>query len=126
MVRLIYLVLLTLLFSCAKEDPAPTNSNDIVGKWLRVEEYVNAGNGGRWVPVTDTPPVTVQFTASGNFSSNHSPYSKYTGYKKSGADSIELTNSVGNSLINKYSIENGKLTILYTCREGCGDRFTRQ
>ncbi|MDB5204946.1 MAG: hypothetical protein JWR72_21 [Flavisolibacter sp.] len=126
MIRFIGLLVVTILFGCAKEETTQTTQNDIVGKWLRVEEFVTAGTGGTWVQTNDVPPVTVEFTSSGKVISNHTLYSGYTGYRKMGTDSIEITNPGGSSRINKYSFENGKLTILYTCREGCGDRFTRQ
>jgi hypothetical protein len=127
MIRFIGLVLVTaILFGCAKEDKGQMVQSDIVGKWLRVEEYTNPGGGGRWVPTNDVPLVTVEFTSGGRIISNHSLYSNYTSYRQIGTDSIEITNGGSNNRFNKYSFENGKLTILYTCREGCGDRFTRQ
>jgi uncharacterized SAM-binding protein YcdF (DUF218 family) len=126
MVRLIFLIGIIILVGCAKDETAPANQSDIVGKWLRVEQYVNPGNGGRWVQTNDVPPVTVEFTAGGKIISNHPLYSNYPAYRKIGSDSIEITNTGSNSRFNKYSFENGKLTILYTCIEGCGDRFTRQ
>ena len=125
MTRLGWLILIILLVGCAKEENNQNTRDDIAGKWLRIEEYVNPGSGGSWVQTNDVPPVTVEFTAGGKVISNHTLYSNYTDYRKKGTDSIEITNPGSSSRVNKYSFENGKLTILYTCREGCGDRFTK-
>ena len=125
MTRLGWLILIILLVGCAKEENNQNTRDNIAGKWLRIEEYVNPGSGGSWVQTNDVPPVTVEFTADGKVISNHTLYSNYTDYRKKGTDSIEITNPGSSSRVNKYSFENGKLTILYTCREGCGDRFTK-
>ena len=126
MVRFIWLILVAAFVSCAKEETASTNQNNIVGKWLRVEEYVNPGSGGNWIQTNDVPPVTVEFTAGGKIISNHPLYSNYTNYKTSGTDSIEITNPGNNSRFASYSLANGRLTLTTACRDGCGDRFARQ
>lgn len=126
--RFLFVIALVLLVACKKEQTpnAQTISGGIIGKWTRIETYVNIGNGGNWIQTNDAPLVALEFTPEGKLLSNHSFYSNYTSFRTIGPDAIEVADMAGNKRQNSYKIENGTLTILYTCREGCGDRFIRQ
>lgn len=127
MKHFIWLALLILVGGCKKEAvEQDQDQSGIIGKWLRVEQYVSPGSGGSWMATPDNPPVTVEFTAAGKVISNHPFYTNYTDYRTAGTDSLELTNGSGNKRHTTYTLNNGKLTVYYTCIEGCGDRFTRK
>ena len=121
MYRLLSLLAICLLFSCSKTD----NNSELAGKWKRVEQFINPGNGGYWKETKDMRPVFLELTESGKVRSNHYVYERYSTYLMIGRDSIEFTNATGEKRYHFYSFQEGKLTIQYLCIEGCGDRFVR-
>lgn len=123
MSRFVYLLMVIAFSSCSKDNH---DNTALSGKWVRVEQYVNPGNGGFWQQATDDPKVLLELTEDGKVHSNHNLYSTFTSYQKLGRDSIAFTNAAGQTRHHSYSIESGTLTIRFACREGCGDRFIRE
>ena len=125
--RIVLMILFTGLFlSCNKEN-AQKHNYSLIGKWKRVETYINPGNGGSWKPDHSNPPVTIEFTEDGRFISNSALYSGFTGYTIKPDNTIEFTPAVNGFTRDFYYSFNSdtQLSLTFACIEGCGDRFVR-
>src|SRR4051812_6855763 len=118
--RIILLIFLTILLGCNKES-AKKHNYDLVGKWKRVETYINPGNEGSWEADRSNPPETIEFTADGKFISNSDLYSNFTGYIVKPDHTIEFIASLnGAARAFYYSFNsNTQLTLTFACIEGC-------
>jgi hypothetical protein len=124
--RILLFVLLIALLGCHKEEFQKHNY-DLVGKWRRIEIYVNRGNGGDWQKDQGTSPTTMEFTRDGLLVSNSEFYSNFTGYKTNGGNTIELLpplNGVAKAVYYSFNTDT-ELTLTFACIEGCGDRFVK-
>jgi hypothetical protein len=124
--RPVLLILLATLLSCNKEN-AKKHNYTLLGKWKRVETYINPGNGGSWKPDNSNPPVTIEFKEDGKFTSNSGLYSNFTAYTVKPDNTIEFTPAVNGFTRNFYYSFNSdrQLTLTFACIEGCGDRFEK-
>lgn len=124
--RIVFLILFLGLLSCHKEEAKKHNYN-LLGKWKRVETYVNPGNGGSWKPDHSEPAVLIEFSSDGKFSSNSYTYSGFTAYHIKPDHTIELvsaTNGTSRDFYYSFTSET-EFTLTFACIEGCGDRFVR-
>jgi hypothetical protein len=113
-------------YSCNKEEFKKHNYN-LVGKWKRVEVYINPGNGGSWQPDKSDKQVTVEFTAEGKIISNDSYFSSFTNYQVKPDNTIEFQpplNGYTRAVYYSFNTDT-ELTLTYACIEGCGDRFVK-
>lgn len=124
--RIFLFVLLIALAGCHKEEFKKHNYN-LVGKWKRIESYINPGNGGSWQKDQTSPPLIIEFTADGKLISNSDFYSNFTGYKLTAGNTIEFSPPLnGTTRAVYYSFNTDtELTLTYACIEGCGDRFVK-
>ena len=115
-----------LLLSCHKEN-AKKHNYHLIGKWKRIETYINPGNGGSWKPDLSTPPFTIEFTEDGRFISNSIPYSGFIAFTIKPDNTIEFLPAVNGFTRNFYYSFNSEtqLTLTFACIEGCGDRFVK-
>lgn len=119
-------VLLIALANCHKEEFKKHNYN-LVGKWKRIESYINPGNGGSWQKDQINPPLTIEFMADGKLVSNSQLYSNFTGYTIAAGNTIEFLpplNGVTRAVYYSFNSDT-ELTLTYACIEGCGDRFVK-
>ena len=126
MMRIFYAVLLLGLLACHKDELKKHNYN-LVGKWKLIESYINPGNGGYWQKDQNNPPLTIEFTAEGKLVSNSKFYSNFTGYQRTGQNTIEFVPDLnGITWAVYYSFNSDtELTLTYACIEGCGERFVK-
>jgi len=128
MKHVMYLMLMAAFIGCTKEesDLARQETTELTGKWVRVEEYINPGNGGFWRTANDNPPVVLELTEDGRVVSNHHVYSQFNYFQKVSEDTISFRGISAPSRNHSYSLDKGVLTIRYLCIEGCGDRFVKR
>jgi hypothetical protein len=126
MMRILLFAFPAVFISCNKEE-FKKHHYELVGKWKRIEVYVNPGNGGSWQPDHSEQPVTLEFTADGKLISNHNLYSNFARYQVSSDNTIELQPAFNGGIRAVYYSFNTdtELTLTFACFEGCGDRFVR-
>jgi hypothetical protein len=126
MMRILLFIFLAVFISCNKEE-FKKHRYELVGKWKRIEVYVNPGNGGSWQPDRSKQPVTLEFTADGKLISNDNFYSNFSSYHLNSDNSIEFQPPLNGALRAVYYSFNSdtELTLTFACIEGCGDRFVR-
>jgi hypothetical protein len=126
MARFVATIFLFALLGCTKEEFKKHNYH-LVGKWKRVEVYVNPGNGGNWQADNSESPVTIEFTSDGKLISNSAFYSNFTGYEVKPENTIEFQppmNSIPRAVYYSFNSAT-QLTLTFACIEGCGERFVR-
>jgi hypothetical protein len=126
MIRFLLFALLIGLISCHKDEFKKHNYN-LVGKWKRIETYINPGNGGSWQKDQLIPPLTIEFSADGKLISNSEFYSNFTRYRVNADNSIEFyppLNGVTRAVYYSFNSDT-ELTLTFACIEGCGDRFVK-
>jgi len=92
----LFTFLLTVVFSCKKEDKGPAENNGLVGKWKLVESLLDPGDGsGTFRKVDEIASTVVEFKANGDFKEVKGPiYSSinvYNTYKILDDKRVELS-----------------------------------
>jgi len=122
MMRYLLIFLFTLL-ACTKENAPETG---VTGKWELTEHYSDIGNGtGSWFPVAPADRTIIVFNANGVLeAASYAPLAAFKRYEVINSSTIKIYTASGDSREVNYSLDTG-LTLTYTCRETCRDRFRR-
>ncbi|MEJ7913493.1 MAG: hypothetical protein WKF70_10085 [Chitinophagaceae bacterium] len=117
------LIVLFAFVACTKENVPATG---VAGKWELTEHYSDIGNGtGSWFPVAPADRTIIIFNASGALDAgSYAPLASLKRYEVINPSTIKVYTSLGESRQLNYSLDS-ELTLSYTCRETCRDRFRR-
>lgn len=126
MKRALLFILMVTLFACNKEG-FRKHHRELVGKWQRVEVFVDPGGGGKWQEDASQPRVVLEFTSDGRVFSNDRFYSRFSRYLIQADNAIEFQSSTTGQTSGVYYSFNSEtqLTLTFACIEGCGDRFIK-
>ena len=133
--KTIYFIALALLlfdFGCSKRPISgePLN-NDILGKWIWVENFYSIGGPGQWHPVTPASQ-TIEFKPDGSFVAPNAFLSSATRYEL--VDSITIkfqpASTPSGYILMQYKIDVGGSELYLQpvdprCIEGCNNKFRR-
>jgi len=133
------LILAVFLFvnSCKKSESQIEFDYDIIGKWKLTESFAESGDEpGTWKPSTDNK--TIEFIKNGKIIVENGSlcFGAAEIEKAEGTFDIVATNDIqakNATYILTVSgcdptiamFDSGRLMILYTCIDGCGEKFER-
>lgn len=132
MKKFIYLqVLLFSIISCSKNEPNPTNSDKIIGKWQFSEFFGgDGGNNPSWSEIPNG--YTIEFLENGKFISNRFNECSIGTYSLSTNNELLLdyncTDFQNNYKEKIMNLTNAELIIRPTdsqCDEGCDYKFKK-
>lgn len=135
-----YLLFFAILFfvnSCTKTEGQLEIDNDIIGKWKLTESFAESGDEpGTWLPSENNK--TIEFTKNGKIIVQNGSlcFGAMQTDKAEGTFEIVATNGIQTKNVTYIltvsgcdptvaMFENGRLMILFTCINGCGEKFER-
>jgi len=121
-------LLATLIFSCNKGSNHPTDDkSSLLGKWILVETLQDPGDGsGKWTAVDQQNYYYLRLNTDSTVETNC--FTGLGGAKKFRAVNDSVINFIyanGQTMINRYLLDNSSLTVTGGCYEPCGSKFVR-
>ena len=129
---ILYLALITILFSCKSDDENNSSEAELIGTWKLTENYADPGDGSGDFEAVDSEKI-IEFFIDGSITSNGSlcSMSIQSEIPSSGTYSnteftISSPDCPNNSEMNiKFSLNNSALIISYPCFESCLSKYVK-